>query len=607
MKNNVSVKANASAFIEVQACTNTTPFDIVAAMEDNFRRNHLVPVDRLTTREQLIRNIPLTQVIEENPVMGYMATELAAFQERRRLAEAEWVQKTRLMSHFGRWLQKDEIALANKAKEGLESMEDRMAVLPYIVDKIQSRKEWKAEQNRPQDPASYVDDSLTYELPPRTTGRSHEPAFYKITGPSGTTIDLSLPSGNYKPVLSANPNSAFRRFIARLNIEMDGGEVEILNRLLKTAPIELENEQGEVIKHYVWLPSYVSQKVDGVWFVTVGWRKNPVCAASRYWLDENEELTQSNPNIRTDKHGETWEILSGEPDYTAPLTLSQLDYHLLCESSDLAVCDEEGETVEFMNEEEEFLTMFPERSTDETFIDTSRYCEDDEELELIQACSSVIERSEGGVTEGDLQSQQFVDDYISKGIARAACTIQKCKNTIADGNGDALTEQILENMEKHLARLKRLDDQWNRFVGGSETIEDQRVLPAKPTTYGAERENAMREPVKSLPCMFVMPHGNIEAPLVREVDVMPPHRTVIFTMSEPDTEWQSRVTAKRQRIANRMRYYDASKLDMQNVTTRRLAAKDKLAVAEGNAVKMLMREKAAALTFQDALESAFGA
>jgi hypothetical protein len=525
MNTSYSVKANATAFIEGLAATSETAFDIVAAMEDNFRREHLVPVDRVSTREQIIARVPLTEVIAGNVTMATMAEELAAFHERRKLADAKWVQKTRLMSHFGRWLQKDEVKLANAAKEGLESMEDRMAVLPYIVGKIQSRKEWKAEQNRSQDPEGYTDETLNYELPPRTNGRSHQPAYYRITGPSGTTIDLSEEHKGWKPVLSANPNSAFRRFLSRMNVEMDGGEVEILNRLLKTKPIELENQNGEVVRHYVWLPSYVSHKIDGVWFVTVGWHRNPSAATSRYWLDANEELTQQDPG-----------------DGSSPLTLSQLDYHLLCESSDLAMENEDGEVVEFMNEEEEFITMFPQRDTDETFLDAAKYCEDDEELELINACKSVVERSEGGVTEGDLQSQQFVDDYIGKGIVRAEQTINKLQNQLADGNGDALTEEILENMTKHLARLNRLNDQWNRFVGGSETLvrydncevafENVYHIPFQPTTYGCTRENAMREPVKVLPCMTVMPDNTIEAPLAREAGSMIAHRTVNVSLAD---------------------------------------------------------------------------
>ncbi len=544
----LSAKTYPDAGIETLAATTETPFDIVAAREEllnglmaQWNRPLTVPVNRFTQAEDIVKAGSLVELVSADPVMGFMATEMAAFAERRRLADAKWIQKTTLRSNFGRWLQEDEKRIVSTAKDGLESIEDRLSVLPYVMEKIRSRKAWKAEQNLAQDPANYADESLHYDLPPRTKGKSHVPAFYSITGPSGRTIDLSQPHGAFAPIKSNNPNDAFRRFLTRMGVERKGGEVEILNLLLKADKVTFTNPQGEVSSDYRYLPSYVSELVDSEWRVIVGWRLNPKVTPSRFWVDANAELTEENPNRFQEADGSWVELTPDVESYQAPLTLSQMDYHLLCESSSLAVENEDGEVVEFMNEDEEFLTCFPQREENETFIDESKYAEDDDELELFRACSAVIERSEGGITLGDLESSQFVDGYLHKGIL-------KMERVLRDIIEQPMTLELLrtiESMEAHLTRLNKLDAMWNHFVGNGKT--DHLVTYWYPNNRNRMMSMSSERHARMIPEVIqgasVIPDNAVSEPVMLESDVMPESKAVQFSWL---TALSAKLDAKRQ-------------------------------------------------------------
>lgn len=381
-------------FIDTMAVETTTPFDLLAikeAMQANFLRGLHTPTHDLP--EDILKQGSLVDIVAVDPVMGFMAQAMAEFHERRRLADARWIQKSMLHTHFGKWLQNDEKAIVANAKEGLETLEDRLSVLPYVVEKIRSRRGWKAEMNQAQDPANYADESLDYDLPPRIalkltirkvtkrhpngktwkipfkleikalkkgwtitkrpTTRSHVPAFYSITGPSGRNIDLSKPHGSFKPILSNNPNDAFRRFITRLGVERKGGETELLNLLLKADKVDFTDPYGVTSSDYKWLPTYVSRKMDGVWFVSVGWKLNPKC---QYGMFRREAADGSMvmPFVENAK-GELEPFIHGVHLEGDILTTSQLDYKLLCEDSGMAIVDKNEDIVDYMNESEELV------------------------------------------------------------------------------------------------------------------------------------------------------------------------------------------------------------------------------------------------------------
>ena len=513
---------------------SNTPSDIVSAMEEAFMNKEPlhIPVQRQTSRQQILQSMEEVLSPMDNLV------------NQRILADARWKQKMMLFTNFGRWLEDDEKRIIANAKHGLERVDERLSAAYYAVDKIKSRRQWKAEQKRNQEAShngpkikagktvingkAHWDDAQVHELPPITNGKAHEPAYYAIKLPDGTVISLAKSVEGFPAKLNRYPSQALQNIAARLGITMRGGDTAILNQLLGEPQIVSNDEYGQSESNYKWLPSYTSVWQD-VWIVYVGWRLNPKVTESSYWLDANDELTRMNPNGNLSPDHES---------YQAPLTLSQLDYHLLSESSDLAVQNEDGEVVDFMNEEEEFIGFAPQRESGETFIDFSKYCDDDEEMELFQACSAVVERSEGGLTVGDLESTQFINDYVHKGILRTQRSLNQMR---AIENPDDKLLQIVANMEEHLVRLNRLDHLWNKFVGTHH--EPEMVQQA---TFGAKGD--FREPLKCQPFMSDEPLNQITAPLAREVDAMPEHAAVTYTWLDA---LSPKLMAKREREARK--------------------------------------------------------
>jgi hypothetical protein len=514
--------------VEESAVDWTTAVDILSALEENWNRPMVTPINTMSRRETF-KAVSIVDLVKSDPLLCPMAEALAGLKERRALADAKWKRDLMLWRNFGRpkWLPKDELRIVETAGAELESVEDKLAAGYYATMQVASRKAWKAEQEKTQDPANYRDLCLTYDLPPRTTRKSHQPAYYAITGPSGVTIDLGKPHGSYPPILSKNPNEAFRRFIARLGFTMKGGEVEILNKLLKAPQVEYVDAQGNVSKEWKWLPSYTTTNC-GAWFVTVGWRLNPKIAPSRYWLDADGELTQDNPNAGLEP---------GDEGYEAPLTLSQLDYHLLCDSKDLAVQDEDGNVIDYMNEEEEFLGWFGDREESETFIDLDQFVAgedgymgentyDDDELRLIKECSFNVERSESGITMGDLQSQTFIR-HIDEQIKEAEAELE-----LVDCFGEDTPEAAAA--AKKLARANNVDKAWNRFVG---TQHDQALIrywyptTNRMMTMGLDFD-FLREMPQEIAGASFSPANEIERPVVTERDSMPSTRGFALSLDD---------------------------------------------------------------------------
>jgi len=509
-----SVRTFPQANIEsmAEAGLSLSPHEMVCALEEAFAANFIKPAPFI----QLAPQVPLNELITNDPVMSSMADEMAKFAKSRQLANAMWQQKLMIYRNFGRYgLEKDEIAIFDRAKDGLETIEEKLAAVNYAIEAVKSRKAWKKEQAKHQDPSNYANlvqakkekvgnrfqwvDSVIHELPPATTGKAHAEAYYAMKLPDGRIVNLGASQSSFAPILNKYPSRALRNIAKRLQIEPAGGDTAVLNQILDAPLIEWVNNNGEVEKCYKWLPSYTSAWQGNVWLVYVGWRLNPKCTPSSYWVDANNELTQDNPNKG---------IPEGHEAYQAPLSLSQLDYHLLSESSDLAVQNEEGEVVDFMNEEEEFLTCFPQREDDQVFIDLSKFAEDDDEIELFRAVSSVIERSESGITMGDAQSKAFTEDYLHEGIESAKETIERCMKV----EPNEQTEQIIEWMQEKIARLTRLTQLHNAFV--TEDLSTNIVSHWYPKVHNmltmGRSENYAKEPVKTQPCMTIAPDNNIE-------------------------------------------------------------------------------------------------
>jgi hypothetical protein len=569
-----SVTTYPNAAIDALAENSVTPYDLVCELEEAFAANFIKPQPFI----QLAPKVPLNELVANDPIMGLMAKQMSEFAQSRVLANAVWQQKLMIYRNFGRYgLEKDEIALIDRAKEGLESIEDRLAAACYAVESVKSRKAWKKEQAKHQDPSNYTNlvqakkekvgdrfqwvDSVIHELPPAVKGKAHAEAYYAMKLPDGRVVNLGASQGSLAPILNKYPSRALRNVATRLGIAPVGGDTAVLNQILEAPLIEWTNDKGEIEQCYKWLPSYTSAWQGNVWLVYIGWRLNPKCTPSSYWVDANNELTQDNPNKG---------IPEGHEAYQAPLSLSQLDYHLLSESSDLAIENENGEVVDFMNEEEEFLTCFPQREDDQVFIDMSKFAEDDEELELLNAVSGVVERSESGITIGDAQSKAFTEEYLHKGIVSAQKTIERCMKQ----EPNELSQKIIEWMEQKIQRLTRLTTLHNAFM--TEDSSHNLVEYWYPKVHNmwtmGRSENYAKEPVKTQPCMTIAPDNNIE-----------PKTTFIMSPS---------------RYMNRK--VISCTLDDAKQLRRRKAVENSIT---HNRFGMLIREKAAAKEFASTLDA----
>lgn len=601
---NTSVRSYGTDYIDHVGVTENTPFDAAAAMEDllsawkeNSKKTLLTPVHRATTREQLMASCPLVHKVD-GALACYSASVMEEFVEARKWAEINYKLRERKFLAFGAYgMEDDETALFKECGEGVEGYEDSNLALNYALEKVKSRKAWKAEQNRHRQPANYgVTEGMTFELPPIDppkykvlavwkgvpcdmrlsfkhrnrilargweikgihTPKTHAPAIYQLKPKGEDPVILDR--------LSSSGPEGMRRLAEKLGFTPQGGDTETLNMMMETSKVEWTNSHGKVKTAWPWLASYSSEIIEGQWVVTVSRKRNPVCTPSSYWKDELGELTRNNPNRYTDKEtGKTCFLEPGHEDYTAPLTLSELDYHLISESSDLAVEDETGEVVSYMNEEEEFLTSFPQRETDETFVDYKKFCEEDSERALFNECSRFMERSETGITMGELQSQQFIN-HINHSIDEAQARLDESLPLVV--NQEDVTDEDREDM-KTVKKFKRLDNLWNHFIGNSKT--DHLVQYWFPNN------------VNRMLCMSSENHAKMIPEVIPGASVMPDNLIAIPVSG----------TLSRTRYVNRKTISctlnDAKQLRRQKLVCRAI---------DSNRFGMLVREKAAALAFE---------
>jgi hypothetical protein len=178
-----------------------------------------------------------------------------------------------------------------------------------------------------------------------------------------------------------------------------------------------------------------------------------------------------------------------------------------------------------MNEEEEFLGWFGDREEPETFIDLDQFVAgegegdyDDDELRLLKECSFNVERSESGITMGDLQSQAFIT-HIDEQIREAEAELE-----LVDCFGEDTPEAALA--AKKLARANNVDKAWNRFVGESEP-KIQRFF-----TYGSHREYPEKNLPREIPGASFSPANEITPEIVTERDSMPSTRGFTLTLDD---------------------------------------------------------------------------
>ena len=539
-----SVRSYGTEHINNVGVTENTPFELAAAWEEMFIRKPMMTP---------ISDVKMVHLV--NPDDVCLVNNLKeGFKRRRRLADEAYKLRMRKYLAFGTWgMSDDEKELFAECGEGLQDLDEQVSAISYAIEKVLSRKAWKAEQNRHRLPEAYRDtEAMSFELPPLDAPhckvitklnrhlkipmrmkkaalklgygiivvnhpKTHTPAVYQLKR-------LGKPMLRTKELHNCGPDG-MRALAKLMGFKPVGGDTQTLNMMQETKKVSWIDQRGKEKTAWPWLATYSSRLVEGVWHVTVARKRNPVCTPSSYWADETDGITRENPNRYVDKAtGATLYLQPGDDGYTPPLTLSQLDYHLLCESADLAVEDETGEIVEYMNEEEEFLTGVPEREEASEFVDFDKFCEDDEELSLISECSRAMERSETGVTMSELQSQPFlmhIHNQIEEAQARLDLAIP---NVVSD---DDITPEMHEDM-RTVKKFTYLDGIWNKYVG---TNHDHAMIRYwYPNNYSfLYRSLDFCPQVVEIAGASFSPANEIDRPVVTEMDTMPVHRVVQFT------------------------------------------------------------------------------
>ena len=321
-----------------------------------------------------------------------------------------------MQRNFGKWLPKGADRVMVEAFDGLKTVEDKIASLVWASERLRGLEQWKIEQGvirRAQRHGAKTNtrkvdgkwhNSEVYELPPliksEGNGMQHEPARYAIRLPDGTYCDLGKHDGSWSPVLRNAPDAAMQSIAKRLGKEMRGGAHTILQELTGFKDI---------------IPAYTTIWFQDCWLVIVGWQKDPKITPSRYWLDENGALTMKAVAEET------------------PLTVSELDYYILKDCSDLEVHDEEEIIIDYEDPEEASYNLGVERDKPSDAINTDCFAQDDRELEFLSFMRGKIDRSESFLTLGDLQGRE-AEETLAEGLALAKEQAHKFRDMSEGGH-----------------------------------------------------------------------------------------------------------------------------------------------------------------------------
>ena len=226
-------------------------------------------------------------------------------------------------------------------------------------------------------------DAVVYELPPlqQSAGKSlrHHEAQYAFKHPDGTVVDLlrvqyrfegklhnevskrqrgvameqhmkmlraSHPEREYfAPVLRDAPDAAMQSIAKRLGLKLKGGSHTILQKLVGRKDI---------------IPSYRTIWRKERWLVLVAWQLDPKIAKSSFGL-VNDRM----------------QPVSGDD----AMTVSEFDYSLFTDYSDLKI--EDGEEIRYDYEDDESYMVGMNRDSVPEGIDMNQFAEDDDERELL--------------------------------------------------------------------------------------------------------------------------------------------------------------------------------------------------------------------------------
>jgi hypothetical protein len=559
-KTTLSVRSYGTEYIDNVGVTETTPFDIVAAMEKRFREGPMMtPITPLDTplaaraTKSLLR-ASLADLAYKSPVN----------EEMMQIRASRYLRKM-LRRNFERpdWLPDDEKALLDSAGIGLECTEDILSDAFRLVDKVKSRQKWKAEQEDAQNPEHYSNtEDMVFGLPPRTTGKSHEPAYYKLAGKK-TIIDMSQPDGKLKPKLATNAPMGLNLIARRLNIDFYAGDTELLNYILKQDKVTYVDDKGVESLQWKWLPAYASRKIDGVWHVEVGWQLN-----RKVFPGEFHRVTPDDEAITPWVVGPFDDLERFNPKVHDPddiLTASQLDYHLLSEGSDLPIVDEHEEVVTYMNPDEELVTQGMIRDDDhedediESWLLVEAAVRMDRFIDLMQG-SAVWEDSDFIPTIHQIHDEMleevaslehraaWMDDKLSKVVAKhfdcmndnVKKRLSKIATTVASLQGQAksLEQNFQTEIEGLQSQMEQVKEVRPVKMGYLPTPPSTRP-DACPHHHWTDTAKSVGFDIKYdiaptiVPAAHLRPPNDIEQPKVVSHDLRPwPQRTFQMTLEQ---------------------------------------------------------------------------
>lgn len=265
---------------------------------------------------------------------------------------------------------------------------------------------------------------------PMVNNSQHENAWYSLCIPDYST-DLGKDEFGHRACTRNNENTAAITMAKRLNLDVKrGGAHTVVEKIMGDG----------------FTASWMAIYEDGTWNVKMGYQRTNE-APSSYWLVGNE-LTDCNPNYL----GNGKYISSDSKAYIPRLTVREVEANmsLLASAKDLHIYDEEAHHVDSFNEEEEFLNVTSVNMRTD-FIDTDIYAEDDIELIAINFLKSKLERSERGLTVGDIHSNQAMKLIYGEQVKETVTNKNGTRTDYRYRGGLLGTQQSIKNTKRALA------------------------------------------------------------------------------------------------------------------------------------------------------------
>jgi hypothetical protein len=442
---------------------------------------------------------------------------------------------------FGKWLPKGAQSVIEGSLKELRAIgEERgyplshdevVASYAWSAQRILELEKWKEEQRvirratqalvRQETTKQLVDgrkvwvDATVYELPPlvQPDGKSlkHALSRYACRLPDGRTVDLGMQDGNWAPIMSDGPDIAMQRIAKRLGMDIRGGAHTILQAL---------TGQNDII------PAYQTIWHRGQWFTIVGWQKDPKLTNSSYYLD-GTQLTR----IGDDENR---------------LTMSELDYHLLRGSAETEVQDEQGEVVDYLNEEEEFYAEDDTRDEDplDPPLDPEMFDEGSDEVALIWFAGEQSNCTVKARYNRKGQRRMFT---VSVGTTKPATMNEVCSEStmralveqhnyhsrlegLAQHHGNVEMEAVHAAKRRQLERMAQIRDEW---MQPQSTCLVRHWLPEHKNGFGSMRGTVsgspLMEPVRTSPEMLLVPANEVASvgPIL-EVAELGEHRVSVM-------------------------------------------------------------------------------